>query len=65
MYEAIQLYTTFANIPTLKTNERGMIAPGFIADFTAFSEDFYRDPETLKKAHVTHTIINDTIVYQR
>jgi len=65
IYEAIQLYTTFANIPTLKTHERGQIAPGFIADFTALQDDIYRFPERLKATYVTHTIIDDHIVYQK
>lgn len=63
IYEAILLYTRWANIPTYKQHERGLLAKGYVADFTVFNKDFLRNPKHLSTAFVTHTIVNDQLVY--
>lgn len=63
MFDAICLFTKWANIPTYKTHERGQLAPGFIADFTVFNQDFLSQPSAIHTAHVTMTIIDDHVVY--
>jgi predicted amidohydrolase YtcJ len=65
MYEAVLLYTQWANIPTYKSHERGKIDVGYLADFTVFNHDFLAQPSLIHDAYVTHTIVNDHIVYER
>jgi predicted amidohydrolase YtcJ len=65
IYEAILLYTQWANIPTYKPHERGKLNVGFVADFTVFNCDFLVNPSLIDNAFVTHTIVDDHIVYQK
>jgi predicted amidohydrolase YtcJ len=65
-YEALKLYTTYANIPTYHKNNRGLIKENYIADFTIFKEDLL----TIKlddylKIEPKMTVINELIVYQK
>ena len=64
MYEAILLYTQWANVPTYKSHERGKLEVGYIADFTVFNCDFLAQPQLIHDARVTHTIVDDHLVYQ-
>ena len=64
VYEAIQAYTKTPNLFTYHTN-RGLIKPGYIADFSAFKKDLLHiNPEGLKEDLVSYTIIDDKIVYK-
>ena len=64
MYEAILLYTQWANVPTYKSHERGKLEVAYIADFTVFNCDFLAQPQLIHDARVTHTIVDDQLVYQ-
>jgi predicted amidohydrolase YtcJ len=62
-FNALKLYTTYANVPTYKTN-RGMLKKGFIADFTVLSEDVLTmDESSFFKDLVKMTIIDEQIVH--
>ncbi|BCR36331.1 amidohydrolase [Mariniplasma anaerobium] len=64
-YEALKLYTTYANIPTYKTN-RGLLKKGYIADFTVTKDDLLKiNLNQLLNQSVEMTIINEKIVYKR
>jgi predicted amidohydrolase YtcJ len=63
MYEAVKLYTTGANAPTYDLAHRGTLKVGHLADFTFLNADIIKHPETLAKAKVTLTIVDDHIVY--
>jgi len=62
-FNAIKLYTTYANVPTYKAN-RGMLKKGYIADFTVLSEDVLTmDESSFFKDLVKMTIIDEQIVH--
>ena len=63
-FEALKLYTRYANIPTYKMN-RGALKVGFIADFTVMKEDILTvEKQRFKDNQVCMTVINEHIVYQ-
>ncbi len=63
-YEALKLYTIYANIPSYKKN-RGLLKKGFVADFTVLKEDVLKIPKTkFKQNKVVMTVINEHIVYE-
>jgi hypothetical protein len=64
-YEALKLYTTYANIPTYKAN-RGLLKKGYIADFTVTKSDLLKiDLDRFLNQRVEMTVINEKIVYKR
>lgn len=65
-FEALKLYTTYANIPTYHTHNRGFIKRGYVADFTVFNQDLLSiDLDKLKTIRPIMTIIDEKIVYQQ
>ncbi len=63
-FEAIKLYTIYANKPTYKQN-RGLLKKGYIADFTIFNENLLTTPiDELLKIKPKYTVINEQIVYE-
>lgn len=63
-YEALKLYTTYANIPTYHTN-RGQLKEGNIADFTVLDSDVLTISKTKFKTNkIKLTVINEHIVYK-
>jgi predicted amidohydrolase YtcJ len=65
-YEAIKLYTTYANIPTYHKNNRGLIKENYIADFTIFKEDLFKiDINDFLTIRPIMTVVNEEIVYQK
>lgn len=64
-YEALKLYTTYANIPTYKIN-RGLLDVGYVADFTVLSKDFLKLQEAdFFKDLVEMTVVDEKIVYSK
>ncbi|QWB95639.1 amidohydrolase [Mycoplasmatota bacterium] len=65
-FEALKLYTRYANIPTYHQNNRGLIKENYIADFTIFKEDLLTIPvEDFLKIKTKMTVIDEKIVYQQ
>ncbi|WP_062355076.1 amidohydrolase [Bacillus kwashiorkori] len=65
LFEAVCLYTKGSAYACGHEHDRGMISPGFIADFTIFDEDIFQNSaEKLLSTKVAMTVINDQIVYQ-
>jgi len=63
-FEALKLYTTYANIPTYKSN-RGLLDKGYIADFTVLSKDILKmDEKDYFNDIVKMTVVDEKIVYQ-
>ncbi len=63
-YEALKLYTTYANIPTYKKN-RGLLKKGYVADFTVLKEDVLTIPKAqFKNNTICMTVINEHIVFK-
>ncbi|MCJ8009604.1 amidohydrolase [Lederbergia wuyishanensis] len=66
MFEAISLYTTGSAFACGHAHNRGMIKPGFTADFTAFNKDLFAlENEDILKASVEMTVVDGKIVYQK
>ncbi len=64
-FEAIKLYSTYAHAQTYASN-RGYLKPGYVADFSIFSEDLETmDESKFFEPIVDKTVINGLIVYQR
>lgn len=64
--EAIKLYTTNAAMFIGRSHERGMIAPGYVADFTVVDTDISTCAlACIARAQAVMTIIGGQIVYNR
>ena len=64
-YEALKLFTTYANVPTYKTN-RGSLKVGNIADFTVLSKDLLEmNIDDFLTTKIEMTVVNENIVYKR
>lgn len=65
-YEAISLYTKGSAMAISEEKTRGVIAPGFIADFTVLEDDLFEvNPEEISKVKVAMTVIDETIAYKK
>lgn len=62
--EAVKAYTTYAAVCCRGKTDRGVIRPGFYADFTLLSEDPVAvPPETIEDIRVRMTICGGRVVY--
>ena len=63
-FEALKLYTTYANIPTYHYN-RGLIKKGYIADFVVFEHDLLEIPSNdLLTTKPLMTVIDEKVVFK-
>ncbi|WP_416151501.1 amidohydrolase [Salipaludibacillus sp. HK11] len=66
LYEALQLVTRGSAQAICKEDDRGIIAPGYLADFTVLSEDLFDlTPDQWLQVKVDKTIVDNTIMYDR
>ncbi|WP_062514028.1 amidohydrolase [Halobacillus sp. KGW1] len=66
VYEAVSLYTKGSAQAIHKENSQGMIAKGFVADFTILDRDLFAlKPHELADANVMMTVVDGEIMYQR
>jgi predicted amidohydrolase YtcJ len=66
MFEAVSLFTTGSAYAIEKENSRGMIAPGYEADFTVIDRDiFHINQEELLDIQVIKTVVDGTVVYEK
>ncbi|MED1600259.1 amidohydrolase [Alkalihalophilus marmarensis] len=66
MFEAVKLFTTGSASAIEKESERGLIAPGYAADFTVLIQNVFEgDPDHLLDAEVVMTVVDDSIMYQK
>lgn len=64
-YEALKLYTTYANYSTQKKN-RGLLKEGFVCDLTVFEQDLLHIPiQKFKTNPVLMTVVDEHIVYKK
>jgi predicted amidohydrolase YtcJ len=64
--EALRSYTLEGAYGTFTEKDAGSIEPGKLADFTVLSKDILTVPEEeILSAHVTHTIVDGKLRYQR
>lgn len=64
-YEALQAYTTYGALCAYCDENRGMIKPGYLADFVVLDQDIEKiDPHEIKNTKVCMTICGGKIVYQ-
>ncbi|MBD1380130.1 amidohydrolase [Metabacillus arenae] len=65
-FQAVELYTKGSAYAIHKEQERGVIAPGFVADFTVFNQDIFSiEDDKLMQTEVNLTVIDGEIVYKR
>lgn len=66
-YEAIQLFTLGSAFAIGEENSRGIIAKGYLADFTVLDRDIlnFRHPDEILEANVLKTIVDNSVMYER
>lgn len=65
IYQAVELFTKGSAYAIHHQHDRGMIKKGFVADFTVFDQDIFKqEPDTLLQAKVMMTIVDNEIMYQ-
>lgn len=64
--EALRAYTTGAAYAEFAEHDKGMLAPGMLADFVVIDQDLFSiPPERIRDAHVTTTVVGGRIVFER
>ncbi|MCP8967460.1 amidohydrolase [Ectobacillus ponti] len=64
MFEAVRLFTYGSACAISREHKRGMIAPGYEADFTVVDRDIFAiEPEAVQDTQVLMTVIDGTAVY--
>ncbi|SES35571.1 amidohydrolase [Salipaludibacillus aurantiacus] len=64
LYETLQLFTSGSAKAISKENDRGVIAPGFKADFTVLDADLFElQPDDWLNVKVVKTVVDNTIMY--
>ncbi len=64
--EALRAYTTGAAYAEFAERDKGMLAPGMLADFVVIDQDLFSiPPERIRDAHVTTTVVGGRIVFER
>jgi hypothetical protein len=62
--EALRAYTYGSAYATFEEAEKGIIAPGKLADVVVLAQDFFNiPPEMIKEARVALTIVRGKVVY--
>lgn len=65
MYEAIQLFTSGSAFAICQEHNKGLIKPGYKADFTVFDKDLFEiNVDELLTVKVDMTVVDNTIVYK-
>ncbi|WP_090857865.1 amidohydrolase [Paraliobacillus sp. PM-2] len=66
VYNAISLYTKGSAYIINKETERGMIAPGYVADFTILDQDLFKiNKEEIDQVNVVKTVVDGDIMYEK
>lgn len=66
VYEAISLYTKGSANVINHAEDRGLIQPGYVADFTILDQDLFKiNPDHFHQVKVKATIVNGEIMYQK
>lgn len=63
--EAVRAYTIGSAYAEFQENEKGMIAPGKLADLVVLSQDIFKiDPNQIDKVKVVLTLMDGRVVYE-
>lgn len=66
IYQAISLYTKGSAYIIGKEHERGLIEPGYTADFTILDQDlFHIEKDKIDQVQAVKTVVDGTIMYQK
>jgi len=64
--EALRAYTTGAAYAEFAEHDKGMLAPGMLADFVVVDQDLFSiPPERIRDARVMTTVVGGRIVFER
>ena len=64
--DALRAYTRGAAYATFDEKEKGVIAPGALADFAIIDRDLTKvNPEAIRDAHIALTAVGGRVVYER
>jgi predicted amidohydrolase YtcJ len=64
--EALRAYTQGAAYAAYEEDQKGMIAPGYWADLTVFSQDLRKvPPSDIPRAGIDFTIVGGAVVYEK
>ena len=64
--DALRAYTRGAAYATFTEKEKGVIAPGALADFAIIDRDLTKvSPEAIRDAHIALTAVGGRVVYER
>ncbi|HEU4747896.1 MAG TPA: amidohydrolase [Gemmatimonadaceae bacterium] len=63
--DALRAYTTGGAYASFEENEKGILAPGKLADVVVIDRDLFRiSPETIRDARVSYTIVGGRVIYE-
>ncbi|MGJ9382375.1 amidohydrolase [Salipaludibacillus sp. CF4.18] len=66
LFEALQLFTKGSAQAIGREEERGIIAPGYTADFTVLTEDLFElSPDEWLNVTVEKTIVDNSVMYEK
>lgn len=66
VFEAVSLYTKGSAYAACHENDRGLIAPGFLADFTVLEQDIFEiETSEIPSIDTAMTIVGEEIVFNR
>ncbi len=65
-YEAVRMYTVGSAEAICKEHERGLIKPGYVADFSIFDRDLFKGTsEEMLEAKVVKTVVAGKVVFSQ
>ncbi|HWI48714.1 MAG TPA: amidohydrolase family protein, partial [Rummeliibacillus sp.] len=65
-FEAIRMYTVGSAQAICKEHERGLIKPGYVADFSIFDRDLFEGTsEDMLEAKAVKTVVAGRVVFDR
>jgi predicted amidohydrolase YtcJ len=64
--EALRAYTTGGAYASFEEGSKGMLAPGYLADFVIIDRDILTiDPASIREARVMFTVVGGKVVFER
>ncbi|GGM26508.1 putative amidohydrolase YtcJ [Paraliobacillus quinghaiensis] len=66
VFEAVSLYTEGSAYVIGHEHDRGLIEPGYVADFTIFDQDLFKvKKESIRDVNVVMTVVDESIMFEQ